>query len=65
MFKVGDVVELKSGSPQMTVQSVSVVPDCHQVKCVFFWQLELRSYDFPADALVKVECDAKNCCCSG
>ena len=46
-FKVGDQVLLKSGSPLMTVHSVTN----GIVKCVYFAGTERRDEDLPIDTL--------------
>jgi uncharacterized protein YodC (DUF2158 family) len=47
-FKVGDVVELKSGGPRMTVQSVE---EDGTTRCLWFVANELKSGSFPQGVL--------------
>jgi uncharacterized protein YodC (DUF2158 family) len=50
VFSVGDVVYLKSGSPDMTV----TYTDNDAVRCVWFVEeVEVKHYSFPSDALAK------------
>ena len=52
-IKVGDVVQLKSGGPNMTV--VDVYEEDRQAKCVwFFGDVTKMDGVFPFDALKKV-----------
>ena len=46
-FNVGDVVELKSGGPAMTVAEIGV----NTVKCTWFSGVEAKEGSFPAAAL--------------
>jgi len=46
-FEVGDIVELKSGGPQMTV----VLEDCGWLKCSWFIDDKSQSGRFPAESL--------------
>jgi uncharacterized protein YodC (DUF2158 family) len=53
-FKVGDVVKLKSGGPEMTVSEV----DDDEIECVWFPQgdfTELRKAEFIDATLEKVK----------
>lgn len=49
-FKVGDIVQLKSGGPEMTVKAV---PSTHRpyYSCQWFAGKKLEAGDFPADSL--------------
>lgn len=47
-FKVGDVVHLKSGSPDMTVTDVQKTGECY---CEWFQGGEPKRTLFPPDAL--------------
>jgi uncharacterized protein YodC (DUF2158 family) len=52
-FKVGDIVQLKSGGPKMTVTSIGNGSD--MVECTWFGDDNKPQYDtFPATALLKV-----------
>jgi uncharacterized protein YodC (DUF2158 family) len=62
-FKVGDVVQLISGGPEMTVSDVkaqNVSPNnIGRVACQWFAGKKLESGYFPTDSLVKVVADKK------
>jgi uncharacterized protein YodC (DUF2158 family) len=47
-FKVGDVVQLKSGGPEMTIEGIG---DEGWADCVWFSGLEAKRESFPLDAL--------------
>ena len=47
MFRVGDVVQLKSGGPLMTVSEI----DGNVVHCRWFLQQEEKSSSFPSELL--------------
>ena len=49
--KVGDVVQLKSGGPKMTVQTV----EPNHIYCVWFAGTEHKGASFSADALEVVQ----------
>jgi uncharacterized protein YodC (DUF2158 family) len=51
-FEIGDVVQLRSGGPKMTVHSL--VSDC-DVVCQWFEGNEVHEKSFPKEALRKVE----------
>ena len=51
-FEIGDVVQLRSGGPKMTVHSL--VSDC-DVVCQWFEGNEVHEESFPREALRKVE----------
>jgi uncharacterized protein YodC (DUF2158 family) len=54
-WKVGDVVQLKTGGPQMTVQSVDHVLD-KSITCSWFDKAnKLQNAAFAAESLVKPE----------
>ncbi len=57
-YKIGDIVKLKSGGPEMTVQ---VVPTERSVyyKCQWFAGKKLESGNFQEDSLEVVESDKK------
>jgi uncharacterized protein YodC (DUF2158 family) len=51
-FKIGDTVQLKSGSPRMTVTGVSMTADGKEpVECAWFDGTQRQNGSFPADAL--------------
>ncbi|USY23927.1 DUF2158 domain-containing protein [Alcaligenes sp. 1735tsa3] len=53
-FQVGDVVQLKSGGPEMTV--IDKRPDGSKVECMWFVPNdEARTQSIPAVALMTVE----------
>lgn len=53
-FKVGDVVQLKSGSPEMTV--IDKVPDGSKVECMWFTaDNEARTQTIPVVAMMAVD----------
>ena len=49
-FKEGDIVQLKSGGPKMTVCSTS--PDGRHYTCKWFSGSKLEDGHFPQDALI-------------
>jgi len=51
-FEIGDVVQLQSGSPKMTVQEVVSDGD---VVCQWFESNEVHKENFPKEALKYVE----------
>jgi uncharacterized protein YodC (DUF2158 family) len=52
VFKVGDTVQLKSGSPRMTVTVVGRTADGKEVvECAWFDGTQRQSSTFPPDAL--------------
>jgi len=53
-FKTGDIVQLKSGGPKMTVERVSLDLDS-QYLCQWFSGSKLNSGWFPSDSIIKVE----------
>ena len=59
-FKVGDLVELKSGGPVMTVQAVPDVPGISTFySCQWFSGKKLESGAFPPESLNPSEAKAK------
>jgi uncharacterized protein YodC (DUF2158 family) len=50
-FQIGDVVELKSGGPDMTVESIEEV----KVLCIWFDKADMKQARFPSDTLQKVQ----------
>lgn len=52
-FKVGDVVELKSGGPAMTVEGID--PGTGRVVCKWFVKNEERTGQFLPDTLAPCE----------
>lgn len=52
-FKVGDIVQLKSGGPEMTVQRIPTTHN-HYYDCQWFAVKKLESGHFPADSLQPV-----------
>ncbi len=56
-FKIGDVVQLKSGGPKMTVYELSGGPgsDNFEVRCTWFEKSSQLSSWFVADTLLPVD----------
>ncbi len=52
-MKVGDVVELKSGGPQMTIESIYDFGGVDRASCVWFDGTERKEGNFPVDTLKK------------
>lgn len=52
-FKPGDVVQLASGGPNMTVGTLQGNPPVLRCKCYWFVGGELKDAEIPAEALVK------------
>jgi uncharacterized protein YodC (DUF2158 family) len=51
-FKIGDTVQLKSGSPRMTVTVVGMTADGKEVvECAWFDGTQRQNGSFPPDAL--------------
>jgi uncharacterized protein YodC (DUF2158 family) len=51
-FKIGDTVQLKSGSPRMTVTLVGLAADGKEiVECAWFDGTQRQSGSFPTEAL--------------
>ena len=57
-FNVGDIVQLKSGGPEMTVQMAPERPAVYY-KCQWFAGKKLESGQFPFDSLKLVTQEAK------
>jgi len=51
-LKVGDIVQLKSGGPKMTVTSGLLSSQTHE--CSWFENTELKHGKFPPDAVVVI-----------
>ena len=55
-LKTGDVVELMSGSPEMTVEVVGKdISGREFVSCAWFHGMEKKTANFPPDALKKIK----------
>jgi uncharacterized protein YodC (DUF2158 family) len=51
-FKIGDTVQLKSGSPRMTVTVIGTTADGKEViECAWFDGTQRQNSSFPSDAL--------------
>jgi uncharacterized protein YodC (DUF2158 family) len=51
-FKIGDTVQLKSGSPRMTVTVIGMTADGKEVvECAWFDGTQRQNGSFPPDAL--------------
>jgi uncharacterized protein YodC (DUF2158 family) len=50
-FKIGDIVQLKSGGPKMTVEKVGATG----ITCQWFAGSKLEMGHFPKDAVIKIE----------
>lgn len=57
-FNTGDIVKLKSGGPDMTVQGTANTSGTH-VYCQWFAGKKLERGNFPVDSLVPVVEDSK------
>jgi uncharacterized protein YodC (DUF2158 family) len=57
-FKIGDIVQLKSGGPEMTVQTSPEAPS-KNYKCQWFAGKKLESGIFPPDSLMRVTAEEK------
>jgi len=53
-FKIGDVVQLLSGGPKMTVQSESN-EDSGVIWCKWFSGTKLQQGNFKIDSLIKID----------
>jgi uncharacterized protein YodC (DUF2158 family) len=53
-FKVGDVVQLKSGGPNMTISGFYNQNE-NSMTCTWFCSCEIRISNFPPEALIKIE----------
>jgi uncharacterized protein YodC (DUF2158 family) len=58
-FKTGDIVQLKSGGPQMTVKEAPREPLGGEIICQWFGGKELEQGWFPPDSLKKADPDAE------
>ena len=58
-FKVGDVVMLKSGGPEMTVSETSNFGSGPQAKCQWFGGRKLEDGWFPGQSLIAVPSEQK------
>lgn len=62
-LKVGDVVRLKSGGPEMTVQSYPYPmldgKDDSKAECVWFEEVKLHKSVFKVDELLKLDHDVR------
>jgi uncharacterized protein YodC (DUF2158 family) len=56
-MKVGDVVQLKSGGPAMTIEVVTKTTEGVIVRCVWFDSAEAKRGTFPAATLEKAEAE--------
>lgn len=50
-LKIGDVVQLKSGSPRMTVTKLGLVGGSEAIICSWFDGMQQHHGSFPPDAL--------------
>lgn len=57
-FEVGEVVTLKSGGPEMTVQKILDLSGGTMVRCQWFGGRKLENDDFPPASLVYAETDS-------
>ena len=55
IFKVGQIVRLKSGGPEMTVESEREWHGKYSYKCQWFAGRKLESGNFPHDSLELVK----------
>ena len=56
-FKVGDVVQLKSGGPKMTVKNVYESDNTYS--CQWFTGSKLADGHFPQDSLIRIADDER------
>ena len=57
-FKGGDVVQLKSGGPHMTIQRVYPNPTPSNAKCKWFEEKRtIKEEDFTLESLIHIEDD--------
>jgi uncharacterized protein YodC (DUF2158 family) len=52
-FKVGDIVQLKSGGPEMTITNPNAYG--YKIECYWFAGKKQESANFPPDSLKRVE----------
>ena len=57
-IRVGDVVQLKSGGPHMTVSTIDNYAEYMGATCIWFKSTEKQSATFPLDTLAKVDTDS-------
>ena len=50
-FKIGDIVKLKSGGPEMTVQTIPYERNS-RYRCQWFAGKKLESGEFPEESLI-------------
>ncbi|WP_074939181.1 YodC family protein [Ectopseudomonas composti] len=55
VFKIGDIVRLKSGGPDMTIQVIPKPGYSSQYKCQWFAGKKLEDGIFPPDSLELVK----------
>lgn len=55
LFKNGEIVQLKSGGPKMTVISEAKIPGVEWVECAWFAGSKHERASFPPDALQRPE----------
>ena len=55
MFKIGDIVRLKSGGPKMTVTAPVITVGCKEVSCAWFVNGVRNFGNFPTDSIVHVK----------
>ena len=53
-FKVGQVVQLRSGGPDMTVSDLEVYAHPDHIECQWFGGRKLEEGKFPVESLVEV-----------
>ncbi|WP_175692748.1 YodC family protein [Burkholderia ambifaria] len=53
-FKIGDIVQLKSGGPEMTVQTLPYERNS-RYRCQWFAGKKLESGEFPEESLMPVQ----------
>lgn len=64
-FKIGEIVQLKSGGPKMTVEDPNPPVDfmdssmVGQIRCQWFAGAKLESGAFPPSSLIKLEDEEK------
>ena len=59
-YSIGDIVQLKSGGPKMTIAKFKKFPYSDDnfsgiYKCSWFVENDVKEGDFPEDALIKIE----------
>lgn len=57
-FKVGEIVQLKSGGPEMTVSNTNLFDKDDHVKCQWFGGRKLDQGAFPTASLVRVRAES-------